>query len=247
MSDRFPALIPARGGSKGVPRKNIKLLNGHPLLSYAIMACKMSALIDRVVVSTDDNEIADIAALYGAEILERPAEYAQDSSTCWQVINHFFQSYNVDDAVYLRPPTPLRNPDKMDDCIRFYLKNRSRMSGLRSMHELPESPYKVFKIEGEYCTGFFEEYNGIKDHTNLPRQYFPTAYQPNGYIDIAKRETVESGVSSFATKIMPYISEFVTEVDAQYEFDLLTHQLSMEDNILLTGLNNWRIIGDDSN
>ena len=241
MSEKLTAIIPARGGSKGVPRKNTKLLHDHPLISYSIMACKMSVMIDKVVVSTEDDEIAQIAESYGAEILERPVEYAQDNSTDWQVIDHFFQSYSVDDVVYLRPTTPLRNPDNIDDCIEFYLKNRNRMSGLRSMHELPESPYKVFKLTKDgYCEGFFEDFNGIKDYSNLPRQNFPKAYQPNGYIDIAKRETVESGTSSFATTILPYISEFVTEVDTEYEFDLLTHQLSIQPSTLLEKLNKSR-------
>jgi len=241
MSEKLTAIIPARGGSKGVPRKNTKLLHDHPLISYSIMACKMSVMIDKVVVSTEDDEIAQIAESYGAEILERPVEYAQDNSTDWQVIDHFFQSYSVDDVVYLRPTTPLRNPDNIDDCIEFYLENRNRMSGLRSMHELPESPYKVFKLtEDGYCEGFFEDFNGIKDYSNLPRQNFPKAYQPNGYIDIAKRETVESGTSSFATTILPYISEFVTEVDTEYEFDLLTHQLSIQPSTLLEKLNKSR-------
>jgi len=241
MSEKLTAIIPARGGSKGVPRKNTKLLHDHPLISYSIMACKMSVMIDKVVVSTEDDEIAQIAESYGAEILERPVEYAQDNSTDWQVIDHFFQSYSVDDVVYLRPTTPLRNPDNIDDCIEFYLENRNRMSGLRSMHELPESPYKVFKLtEDGYCVGFFEDFNGIKDYSNLPRQNFPKAYQPNGYIDIAKRETVESGTSSFATTILPYISEFVTEVDTEYEFDLLTHQLSIQPSTLLEKLNKSR-------
>ena len=238
MSKKLIALIPARGGSKGVPRKNLKLLQGHPLVSYSIMVCKMSSLIDKVVVSTEDDEIAEVSKSYGAEILKRPEEYAKDNSSDWQVINHFFQLYDVDDVAYVRPTTPLRNPDNMDDCIEFYLDNRDRMSGLRSMHELPESPYKVFRLNKEgYCEGFFKQFNGIKDYTNLPRHKFPKAYKPNGYLDIAKRETIESGTSAFSTKILPYESEFVTEIDALYEFDLLTHQLGIQENILLESLN----------
>ena len=237
MSKKLTVVIPARGGSKGVPRKNIKMLKGHPLISYSIIASKESHLIGRVVVSTDDSEIAEISESYGAEVLKRPAEFAQDNSTDWQVINHFFQSYDVNDVIYFRPTTPLRNPNNIDECIKFYLNNRSKMTGLRSMHELPEGPYKVFRLsESGYCEGFFKDFNGIKDYTNLPRQTFPKAYHPNGYIDIAKRETVESGKSAFATKILPYVSEFVTEVDAQYEFDLLNFQLSTEENVLLKSL-----------
>ena len=111
------------------------------------------------------------------------------------------------------------------------------MSGLRSMHEMPEPPYKVFKIEDGYCKGFFKHFKGIKDYTNLPRQTFPKAYQPNGYIDIAKRETINLGGSAFGQEIMPVITEHVTEVDMEYEFDILTHQLETTGHTLLNILN----------
>tara|TARA_R110002051_G_scaffold1143_9_gene5878 strand:+ start:40373 stop:41107 length:735 start_codon:yes stop_codon:yes gene_type:complete len=242
---KITALIPARGGSQGVPRKNIKLLKGHPLIAYSIVAAKMCPAIKSVVVSTDDDEISSIAMSYGAEILMRPDEIAQDSSTDWQVINHFFNKYDEDSVAYLRPTTPLRNPELLIQGVQFYYDNEALMSGMRSMHELPESPYKVFKInEKGYCEGFFNEYKGIKDYTNIPRQHFPKAYQPNGYLDIAKRSTVEAGESAFATKILPFLSEFVTEVDAQYEFDLLGHQLSLESNILFNYLEGRDCVGN---
>ena len=242
---KITALIPARGGSKGVPRKNIKLLKGHPLIAYSIAAAKLCPAIERIVVSTDNEEIASIAMSYGAEILMRPDEFAQDSSTDWQVINHFFTNYDEDAVAYLRPTTPLRVPEYMAAGVLLYYENEDQMSGLRSMHELPESPYKVFRINEEgYCEGFFDEYKGIKDYTNLPRQKFPKAYQPNGYLDIAKRSTVEAGNSAFATKIIPYVSEYVTEVDAQYEFDLLGHQLNIQSNRLFNHLEGWDVVGN---
>ena len=235
---KLTALIPARGGSKGVPGKNKKKLHKHPVLTYSIMACKLSSYIDKIIVSTDSEAIKIVAENYGAEVLNRPSKFAEDDSTDWQVINHFFENYNDNYVTYLRPTTPLRNPEALDNCIKMFFENSEKMSGLRSMHELPESPYKIFKLNKDgYCEGFFDEYNGIKDYTNLPRQNFPKAYQPNGYIDIAKREIVESGKSAFGMNIIPFISEFVTEIDAQYEFDLLDYQLGMEDNILLENLN----------
>ena len=238
MNHKITALIPARGGSKGVPGKNTKRLHNHPLLAYSIMVCKLSNYINNIIVSTDDEAIKIVAENYGVQVLDRPAELAEDNSTDWQVINHFFESYDDDCVVYLRPTTPLRNPEVLDMGVKMYFENSEKMSGLRSMHELPESPYKVFKInKNGNCEGFFSEYKGIKDYTNLPRQNFPTAYQPNGYIDIAKRQTVESGKSAFSTKIIPFISEFVTEVDTQDEFNLLDYQLNVNDNILLENLN----------
>ena len=110
------------------------------------------------------------------------------------------------------------------------------MSGMRSMHEMPEPPYKVFKIENGFCEGFFEDYNGIKDYTNLPRQTFPLAYQPNGYIDISKKETAALGVSAFGQRIIPAITEYVTEIDVEYEFKLLEFQLENQNSLLLESL-----------
>jgi CMP-N,N'-diacetyllegionaminic acid synthase len=234
---KITALIPARGGSKGVPGKNIKELHGFPLLAYSIEACIECSGIDRVVVSTDSDEIAKIARHYGAEVpFIRPAEYAQDNSTDYDVINHFFDQTEDEEVAYLRPTTPLRDPKKLTEYINFFFENKVSMSGLRSMHELPEPPYKMFRVEDGYCKGFFEDFNGIKDYTNLPRQTFPKSYHPNGYMDISKRHTLKSAGTSFGMKIRPVITEQVTEIDIQHEFNLLNFQLSAENNVLLNSL-----------
>ena len=231
---KMHALIPAREGSKGVPGKNIKNLDGFPLIAYTINACKSSDIIDRVIVSTDNENIAAVAREYGAEVpFLRPKELAQDKSTDHDVINHFFEQFDVNCVAYMRPTTPVREPKSISEAIDFFWKNKSRMSGLRSMHELPEPPYKMFKIEEDgFCKGFFDHYNGIIDYTNLPRQTFPKAYQPNGYIDIAKRETVEAKKTAFGMGVMPYITEYVTEVDTEHEFKLLEYQFSFKHNPL---------------
>ena len=235
--ERITALIPARAGSKGVPGKNIKKLNNFPLIAYSIIACKLCDLIDRVIVSTDSKEIADIAKRYGADVpFIRPAKYAQDESKDYDVLKHFFDIVDVADVAYIRPTTPLRDPKQLSKHIKLFFHNRKKMSGLRSMHELSEPPHKVFKIENGYCKGFFKDYNGIKDYTNLPRQTFPKGYQPNGYIDICKREQIYSSDSAFGTRIMPAITENVTEIDMEHEFELLQYQLSLKNNLLLETL-----------
>ena len=237
---KLSALIPARGGSKGVPKKNIKELIDHPLMAYSIAACKMAGSIDRVIVSTDNQEIADIAIKYGAEVpFMRPPELAQDNSKDIDVIEHYFEQVGGDEVVYIRPTTPLRNPDVIDDCVDNYFKNqREKCTGVRSMHELPESPHKMFMIndDGE-CCGFFPDFNGIKNYTNLPRQMFPKAYQPNGYLDIVKRSTL-SGGDTFGDVILPIVTEEVIEVDTQYQFNQLEDLLRVRGHILLSGLNN---------
>ena len=106
------------------------------------------------------------------------------------------------------------------------------------MHELPESPHKMFKINNlGFCEGFFEEFEGIRNYTNLPRQRFPIAYQPNGYIDIVKKETLCSGEDSFGEIIFPIITDFVIEVDSAFQFELLEYQLKSKGHILLDKLN----------
>ena len=235
---KLTALIPARGGSKGVPRKNIHDLAGYPLLAYSIIACKKCTGIDRVVVSTDDEEIASIARHYGADVpFMRPSEFSKDDSTDLQVIEHFNSVEGAQDLALIRPTTPLREPKIMDEFIEDYFENRESITGMRSAHELSESPYKFFKINNGIFAGFFDDFYGIKDYTNLPRQMFPKAYHPNGYIDIVKKETVLEG-SDFGFKILPAITEFVFEIDEAHHFELLESHIKMGRDTLLKELKN---------
>ncbi len=223
------ALIPARGGSKGVPRKNIKSLNGMPLISYSINSCKKVKSITDIIVSTDDLEISKVAEAFGSKILKRPSELAGDKTVDREVLKHFFSVYNCQDVVYIRPTTPIRCSKKIEEAITTYCENKNILTSLRSMHEFSESPYKMFKVnERGFCEGFFTDYNGTKDYTNLPRQSFPAAYQPNGYVDIIKKSTVDGG-SSYGNKIFPYITDPVIEIDTQFEFDLLELQIKNHD------------------
>ena len=231
---KIAALIPARGGSKGVPRKNIRIVGRAPLLAYSIVACKMSNNIGEVYVSTDDPEIAEVARKYGAIVpFLRPEKYATDSSGDQEVIKHFFDNIDVDCVAYMRPTTPMRDPKKIDEYVDYFYSNRDKMSGLRSVQELAEPPYKMIKIEEGYCTGFFEDFEGIKDYTNLPRQTFPKAYLPNGYIDIAKRETVTNSSSAFGMKIMPVITPHIVEIDTEEDVDMLKCQIDRNQHINL--------------
>ena len=233
------ALIPARGGSKGIPKKNIKLLMGHPLIAYSIAACKKCDMIDKIIVSTDDSEIAKISKHYGATVpFMRPKKYALDNSTDNQVLNHFFDKSDEPEVVFVRPTTPFRDPDSMSRCIKLFFQNYSACSSVRSMHELPESPYKMYQLNDEgYCTGFFENFNGEKNYSNLPRQIFPKAYHPNGYIDIIKRDEVRKN-NTFGKKVFPFITDLCIEVDTQDQFEALEFSLEKRSNIILEFLEN---------
>lgn len=119
------AITPARGGSKGVPRKNIKMICGKPLIAWTIEAAKKSRLIDRYVVSTEDAEIASVARKFGAEVLERPKRLASDSATTLAVLQHALAKIDADVVVVLQATSPIRGPGLIDRCIKRFLSKKA--------------------------------------------------------------------------------------------------------------------------
>jgi CMP-N-acetylneuraminic acid synthetase len=115
-------ITPARGGSKGVPHKNIKPLFGRPLIAWTIEAAKRAALLDRYVVSTEDGETADVARAHGAEVICRPRELASDTASTLAVLQHALELIPADTIVLLQATSPVRQPDLIDRCIRRFLE-----------------------------------------------------------------------------------------------------------------------------
>jgi len=214
------AIIPARGGSKGISKKNLINIGGHPLVAYSIKAAQLCCKIDRVIVSTDDEEIAKVSLEYGAEVpFMRPSEYATDSSSDLGFLKHFFDNVEGNEVALLRPTTPFRDPCYMDRVIQEYFEDPmiTEITGLRSAEQMGQPIYKMFEIDDSgYFKKIFPDFDGIIDYTNLPRQKFPKAYNPNGHIDIVKRNTVERG-SVFGDKITACISEKVVDIDDSYD------------------------------
>ena len=230
------SIIPARAGSKGVPGKNIRLLAGYPLIAYAICASRLSLKIERTIVSTDSEEIAGIARRYGAEApFLRPAAISQDNSTDLELIRQamswFAEKEGVipDLFVHLRPTTPLRIPSEIERAINFIQVNPGSTS-LRSAHELPEPPQKMLQLDADgFFTGFFPE-DPRPEYYNLPRQIFPRAYHPNGYIDIIKTGFVRKAESLHGPRILGFITPAVTEVDRPEDFEYLEYKLARQGN-----------------
>jgi len=226
------AIIPARGGSKGIPRKNIIDVGGYPLIAYSIAACKLSKNIDRVIVSTEDAEIAHVAQSYGAEIpFIRPLALSEDTSTDVGFLEHFFDNIDVSEAALIRPTTPFRNPQFIDDTIEEFFEVKDKVTGLRTVNEINENPYKVYKIENNICTGFFKEYNGVEEYSNLPRQTFPKAYQGNGHIDIVKKDTVLNG-TTFGGIIYAKTCERVIDIDSLFDLKLARLEIKLGNQLL---------------
>jgi len=222
------AVIPARFGSQRVHNKNLRLLGNHPLLAYSIEACKQALNIDRVIVSTDSQEIADIALSYGAEVpFLRPEKFARNDSSDHGFLNHFFDNIDCHEVALIRPTTPLRDPAFIDEIVTDFHEEDAGWTGLRTMAFSNHSPYKMFMIDAGLCCGFFSDFKGVKDYSNLPGQAFPKTYIPNGYIDIVKKTTVKSG-SSFGDWIHAKISPEILDIDTEFDFRMVELQIQTE-------------------
>jgi N-acylneuraminate cytidylyltransferase len=226
------AIIPARSGSKGIKDKNLASLGGHPLIAYSIAAAKLVRRIDRVLISTDSERYAEAGRQYGADVpFLRPAELSGDASTDADFMRHAMQwvAQNEGDLpeywVHLRPTTPLRDPALVDAAIQTLI-GRPEATALRSAHASPESPFKWFRFNPSgFLTALTSDDTNL-DKYNLPRQSYPKAYIPDGYVDIVKRSFVMSSGLFHGDKVLGYESPHCTEVDSQAELDLLDFQLN---------------------
>ncbi|MEK7541721.1 MAG: N-acetylneuraminate synthase family protein [Patescibacteria group bacterium] len=199
------AIIPARGGSKGIPRKNIKLLCGKPLIAWTIAAAQGSRHITRTIVSTDDPEIAEVARAYGAEApFLRPAEISGDLSPDTDFLLHALdflkekEGYEPDIVLRLPPTSPLRTAAHIDEGIETLLKNPDA-DAARPIAEAPKHPYKLWSISSDRA--FLKPFlppsvTGFAEAQNLPRQLFPPAYIHTGAMDVIRTRTLRGQKST---------------------------------------------------
>lgn len=212
------ALIPARGGSKGIHRKNILPIAGKPAIAYSIEQAQQSRYIKRVVVSTDCPEIADVARHFNAEVpFLRPAEYAGDLSPDIDVfrhaLNHLWEheDYRCDYIVHLRPPTILRSVEDIDEAIELIVSD-PEADTLRSVCPASLSPYKMWVPSGKYISPLLLHSEFAEPHS-MPRQILPQVYWQNGYIDIIRSDVILSGRMT-GDKVLPYeVIKNVPELD----------------------------------
>ena len=146
-------IIPARGGSKGIPRKNIKKIAGKPLIAWTIESAKSSKLLDRFIVSTDDKEIAEISKRYGAEVLTRPMKYATDKSTTLSVLQYVLKKIPADTIVILQPTSPARDSGLIDYCIKRYMEKKSDTLATGFICKFME--YGTYSARRQDLKGFF--------------------------------------------------------------------------------------------
>jgi CMP-N-acetylneuraminic acid synthetase len=231
------ALVPARSGSKGVPGKNVADLGGFPLIAYSVRAGMQAESIDRVIVTTDSQEIADVACEFGAEApFLRPPELAHDDSLDIDYIRHALDSLDErpEMVLQLRPTTPLRDPARLDDAVAM-VRTRPEATGLRSVHPLAEPPQKMLGVTDDFLHGLFP-HETRPDYFNLPRQAFPPAYWPNGYVDVVLPDTLDGEGGLYGSRVLAFVTDPVTEVDGPEELEFLRYQVQKADQLLLRQL-----------
>jgi len=211
-SKRIIGIIPARGGSKGVIGKNIKLLAGKPLIYYTIAAAKNSQYLDKVIVSTDNDEIAKVSEQYRAEVLKRPQDLARDNTPMFPVIEHVLLQNKADIVVLLQPTSPLRTNLHIDEAIdRFFQGNYDSLLSCCSSH--------AFIWKDNQDSAFALNYDFKK---RINRQDKEPEYKENGAIYISKYEVLMQDRHILDRKVGLYVmpKECSLEIDDEFDFKL---------------------------
>lgn len=188
-------ITPARGGSKGIPRKNLKPIAGRPLLAWTIEAARASKLLDRYVVSTEDAEIAKVARENGAEVLDRPAVLATNEATTLSVLQHALAQIPAEILVLLQATSPIRDPDLIDRCIHRFLDTR------------PDS----------LATGFICKYVEYGKN-ELRRQDIPGFFYDDGNVYVIRADLIRAGDRT-GTRIEQVLLDREQNVDVDDAFD----------------------------
>lgn len=209
-SQEVLAIIPARGGSKSIPRKNIRHFAGYPLIAFSIAAGLGAESISRVVVSTDDEEIAQVAKDFGAEVpFLRPEALSQDDTPDLPVFQHALdwlkthEAYEPGVIVQLRPTSPFRRKAHIDQAVWRLFEN-PQADSIRTVCIPFQNPYKMWRI---YRDGFMQPLISadMPEAYNLPRQVLPEVYWQTGYVDAAWAATIMEKDSMTGKSILPLV------------------------------------------
>lgn len=217
---RVVALIPARGGSKGLPGKNLCLLAGKPLLLHTVDAAMQSALVTDIFVSSDDASILHVAREAGCNAIARPPEFATDASLAADVVRHFLGVVCQPDEedpiiVYLQPTSPCRTTAHIDEALGMML--RAEALGVVSVTELEQSPYKSFRLDAQ---GRLRSLLGER-LSNLGRQQLPRTFAANGAIYAFRRSAFVARQGFPSDGSVAYLMQPSDSIDIDDRHDLL--------------------------
>jgi CMP-N,N'-diacetyllegionaminic acid synthase len=220
MGNAF-ALIPARGGSKGIPRKNVKEIAGKPLIAWTIEAAMGCPSFERVIVSSDDDEILAIAARYGAEPMQRPAELATDTIGAKPVLAHALEEYQKTYGAlprfvsYLQPTSPLRTAEHLIGAFTLLEKDPTA-DAVISVSEIDNGYLKASIANAE---GYLE-YAAKREFANMNRQMLPKLYMPNGAIYIMETAKCLPEPRFDGERTLPYVMTAEESIDLDTPEDL---------------------------
>lgn len=230
------AVIPARGGSKGVPRKNIRSVCGRPLITYTIEHARAAQhLFYRIIVSTDDEEIAAVAREHGAEVpFLRPANLARDESPMIPMLQHAVDFIEKQDGVrmdwicLLQPTEPFRTVSDIEQCLRLGFAGGCD-SVITVVRVFATHPILMKRIEDDVLLPFcVEEREGTRR-----QDYQPAAYMRNGSIYLSRRDVLMEQGSIWGQTIRPYVMPLERSVSIDTELDLKLAELMMSEQIAL--------------
>lgn len=218
---KIVAVIPARSGSKSVVHKNIRVIDGKPMLAHSIEHAKASKYINRIIVSTDSEEYAEIARRFGAETpFIRPEEISRDESLDIEVFEHLLEflkgeGYEPDILVQLRPTYPYRNVEDIDRMIEMMMEDENADS-VRSVMENEVVPHKMWYMgdDGEMKPLL----NDIEEAYNMPRQKLPKTYYQNGNVDILKPTNITKYHSMTGKNIKGYVMDGMLDIDTEQDY-----------------------------
>ena len=214
------AIIPARGGSKGLPGKNIKLLGGIPLIAHTILAAKKSELISRIVVSTDSEKIKQIALKHGAEVpYKRPKKLASDQSMVMDAYIHMLEFISdksenpVESFIALLPTVPFREASDIDNAINLFYKKTADSVISVTKSRIPIDWHRVINKDGK-LKSYLPEFTAINN-----RQTSECTYLPNGAIYVFNSKKLSSERQYYFENTYPYIMPVERSIDIDSEFD----------------------------